>query len=140
MPYTIIPFEKQGIQGNAEKSKDITYPSVLVPSIIAHTDQKNDENTANSRKFLKNTAQQIYEDEVKKRCYESFTRAGGENNLIIFGKNVKEIFRFYKKLYDMDWRAMMKETLTTFLLLAILDKIWILQVRKKVEQTLNFFW
>jgi hypothetical protein len=52
---------------------------------------------ANSRKFLKNTAQQIYEDEVKKRCYESLTWAGGEN-LIIFGKNVQEIFRFYKEL------------------------------------------
>ncbi len=40
MPCTIIPFEKQGIQGNAEKVKDNTYASVLVPSIIAHTDQK----------------------------------------------------------------------------------------------------
>ncbi len=39
-------------------------------------------------KLLKNMAQQIYEDEVKKRCCKSLTRAGAEN-LIIFGKNVK---------------------------------------------------
>jgi hypothetical protein len=39
-PCTIIPFEKQGIQGNAEKFKDADYTSVLVPSIIAHTDPK----------------------------------------------------------------------------------------------------
>jgi hypothetical protein len=45
VPYTNIPFEKQGIQGNAEKFKDTTYASVLVPSIIAHTDQKKGENT-----------------------------------------------------------------------------------------------
>jgi hypothetical protein len=40
VPYTIIPLEKQGIQGNAEKFKDTTYTSVLLPSIIAHTDAK----------------------------------------------------------------------------------------------------
>jgi hypothetical protein len=40
VPYTIIPLEKQGIQGNAEKFKDTTYASVLVTSIIAHTDPK----------------------------------------------------------------------------------------------------
>jgi hypothetical protein len=45
VPYTIIPFEKQGIQGNAEKFKDATYASVLVPPIIAHMDQKKGENT-----------------------------------------------------------------------------------------------
>ncbi len=71
MPYTIIPFEKQVIQENAEKFKDTTYASVLVPSIIAHTDPKKKvkilmDDMTNSRKFLKNTAQQIYEDEVKK--------------------------------------------------------------------------
>ncbi len=62
---------------------------------------------ANSRKFLKNTAQQMYEDEVKKRCCKSLTWAGWEN-LIIFGKNVKEIFKFYEELHDRDWRAMMR--------------------------------
>jgi hypothetical protein len=40
VPYTIIPFEKQDIQANAEKLEDTTYTSVLVPSIIAHTDPK----------------------------------------------------------------------------------------------------
>jgi hypothetical protein len=40
VPYTIIPFEKQGIQGNAEKFKNTTYASVLVPSIIACKDPK----------------------------------------------------------------------------------------------------
>jgi hypothetical protein len=40
VPYTTIPFEKRGIQGNAEKFKDTNYTSVLVPSIIAHTDKK----------------------------------------------------------------------------------------------------
>jgi hypothetical protein len=92
---------------------------------------------ANSRKFLKNTAQQIYVDEVKKCCYKSLTRAGGEN-LIIFGKNIEEIFRFYKELHDRDWRAMMRETLPIFLLPAILNNTWISQVRKKVELKLNF--
>ncbi len=56
---------------------------------------------AKSRKFLKKMAQQIYEDEVEKCCCKSLTRAGGEN-LSIFGKNVKEIFRFYKELHDRD--------------------------------------
>jgi hypothetical protein len=73
VPYTIIPFEKQGIQGNVDKFKDTNYVSVLVPSIIAHTDPKEKVKMlmyamANSRKFLKNTAQQICEDEVKKHC------------------------------------------------------------------------
>ncbi len=45
VPYSIIPFEKQGIQGNAEKFKDTTYACVLVPSIIAHTNPKKIENT-----------------------------------------------------------------------------------------------
>jgi hypothetical protein len=45
VPYTSIPFVKQGIQGNAEKFKDTTYASVLAPSIIAHTDQKKGQNT-----------------------------------------------------------------------------------------------
>jgi hypothetical protein len=57
---------------------------------------------------------------------------------MIFGNNVKEYFRFYKELHDMDWRAMMRETSPIFLLPAILNKTWILQVRKKVEHTLNF--
>jgi hypothetical protein len=57
---------------------------------------------------------------------------------MIFGKNVKEIFRFYKELHDMDWKAMMRETSPIFLSPAILNKTWILQVRKKVEQPLNF--
>ncbi len=51
---------------------------------------------AKSRKFSKNMAQQIYEDEVKKHCYESLTRAGAEN-LMIFGNNVKDIFRFLQR-------------------------------------------
>jgi hypothetical protein len=44
VPYTSIPFEKQGIQRNAEKFKDTIYTSVLVSSIIAHTDPKKGEN------------------------------------------------------------------------------------------------
>jgi hypothetical protein len=44
VPYTIIPFEKQGIQGNAEKLKDTTYASVLFPSIVFHTDKKGENN------------------------------------------------------------------------------------------------
>jgi hypothetical protein len=94
--------------------------------------------TANSREFLKNTAQQIYEDEVKKCCYDSLTWVGAEI-LIIFGNNVKETFRLYGELHDMDWRTMMRETSPIFLLPTILNKIWILQVRKKVEHTLNFY-
>jgi hypothetical protein len=58
---------------------------------------------------------------------------------MIFGNNVKDFFRFYEELHDMDWRAMMRETSPIFLLPAILHKTWILQVRKKVEHTLNFF-
>jgi hypothetical protein len=38
----------------------------------------------------------------------------------------------------MDWRVMMRESLPMFLLPAILNKTWILQVRKKVEHKLNF--
>ncbi len=56
---------------------------------------------ANSRKFLKDTVQQIYEDEVKKCWCKYLTQAGGEN-LIIFGKNVKEIFIDFTKNY-MTW-------------------------------------
>jgi hypothetical protein len=40
VPYAIIPFEKHGIKGNAEKFKDTTYASIFVPSIIAPTDKK----------------------------------------------------------------------------------------------------
>ncbi len=78
----------------------------------------------------------MYEDEVKKRCYESLARAGAEI-LMIFGNNVKEVFRFYEELHDMDWRAIMREISPIFLLPAILNKTWIWQVRKKVDYTLN---
>jgi hypothetical protein len=129
VPYTNIPFEKQGIQENAEKLKAplmhlYEFHQLLLIQIKKKVNILIDA-MANSRRFLKNTAQQIYEDEVKKGCYESLTRAGAEN-LIIFGNNVKEIFRFYEELHDMDWRAMMRETLPIFLLPAILTKTWIL--------------
>jgi hypothetical protein len=57
---------------------------------------------------------------------------------MIFGNNVKDIFRCYKELHDMDWRLMMKEKLPIFLSPAILNKTWISQVKKKIEYTLNF--
>jgi hypothetical protein len=57
---------------------------------------------------------------AQQRCYESLTWAGAEN-LMIFGKNIKDNFRFYEELHDMDWRVMMRETLPIFLLPAILN-------------------
>jgi hypothetical protein len=64
-----------------------------------------------SGKFLKNRVQQIYKaiykDEVKKHCYKSLTQAG-EKKLMIFGNNVKDIFRYYRDFTDMDWRAKMR--------------------------------
>ncbi len=44
VPYTIIPFEKQGIQGNAEKFKDTTYASVFVLGRWAYRVQKKKKN------------------------------------------------------------------------------------------------
>jgi hypothetical protein len=82
VPYTITPFEKQGIQGNAEKSRTPLMHLYQFHQLLLIWIQKKVkilmDIMANSRKFLKNMAQQIYEDEVEKCCYESLTWAGAK--------------------------------------------------------------
>jgi hypothetical protein len=126
VPYTIIPFEKARHPG---KCREIQrhHLHICISSINnCSYRSKKGENTygchGKQQKVLKEYGTtKIFEDEVKKCCYQSLTWAGGEN-VIIFGKNVKENFRFYKEIHDRGWRAMMRETLPIFLLLAILNK------------------
>jgi hypothetical protein len=58
---------------------------------------------------------------------------GQEKKIDYLWKEYLNCFRFYKEVHYSDWRAMMSETLPIFLLPAILNKTWILQVRKKLN-------
>jgi hypothetical protein len=71
----MIPFEKKNIKKNAERFQHTQYACVLLPTLVVHMDpndriKKPMEAMLENRKFFKKTAQQMYEEEVKKRFFD----------------------------------------------------------------------
>ncbi len=69
----MIPFEVQRIWRNAEKFAGTQYANVLSPTLVNYDDQEEriaqlEESIKHNRKFIKTTAQKIYQEEVKIRC------------------------------------------------------------------------
>jgi hypothetical protein len=81
VPYTIIPFEKKDIRRHAERFEDTEYARVLFPALVVPTDQNERVETLmtamlDNRKFVKNMAQKIHEEEIKTCC--SYMNISGE--------------------------------------------------------------
>jgi hypothetical protein len=141
VPFTFIPFEKKDIKKNAEKFHDTEYARVLFPALIVRTDKNERVRTLmtlmlDNRKFIKDTAQKIYEDEIKTRF--SFMNIDKEVENLRLLDSAKAIWKYYENKHGTDWRSMMIETSPIFLSPAILNKTWISRVRTSAESTLQF--
>ncbi len=105
VPYTIIPFEKKDIQRHAERFKDTEYTRVLLPALVVRTDRNERVETLmtamlDNRKFVKNTAQKIYEEEIK-TC-SSYMNISGEVEKLRMLDSAKAIFKYYKERHGTD--------------------------------------
>ena len=141
VPYTIIPFEKKDIQRHAERFKDTEYARVLFPALVVRTNRNERVKTLitamlDNRKFVKNMAQKIHEEEIKTCC--SYMNISGEVEILRMLDSAKALVKYYKERHGVDWKSMMIETSPIFLFLAILNKTWISKVRSKAEFTLQF--
>jgi hypothetical protein len=87
-----------------------------------------------NRKFVKNTAQKIYEEEIKTSC--SYMNISGELENLRMLDSAKAIFKYHEERHGTDWKSMMIETSPIFLSPAILNKTLISKVRSKAEFTL----
>ncbi len=113
----------------------------MFPALVVHTDWNERVETLmtamlDNRKFVKNMAQKIYEEEIKTCC--SYMNTSGEVEKLQMLDSAKAIFKYYKERHGSDWKSMMIETSPIFLSLAILDKTCISKVRSKAELTLQF--
>jgi len=142
----MIPFEKKNITKNAERFINSEYANILIPTLVAYREpieriKRLSIVMLENRKFVKNAAQEIYEEEVKKRFHDILNNnklQEKRENFFPGEDNVKSIFGYYVERYDMDWRSMMKETSQIFLSPVILNKHWMIQVKAKVESRLNY--
>jgi hypothetical protein len=94
-----------------------------------------------NRKFLKNTAQQMHEKEVKKSFFDFLDNKlieGQVDKQLALDNSIKSIFRHYKERHTMDWKSMMREILPTLVSPAILNITWMIQVKKEAEDKLQF--
>ncbi len=71
----MIPYEKKNIQRNAERFQDTRYACVLLPTLVVCMDpndriKKHMVAMLENRKFFKKMAQQMHEEEVKKRFFD----------------------------------------------------------------------
>jgi hypothetical protein len=60
------------------------------------------------------------------------------NNYLTLDDSIKSFFRYYKEPHCMDWKSMMRETSPIFLSPAILNKSWMIQVKKIAKDQLQF--
>ncbi len=140
VPHTIIPFEKKDIRRHAERFEDTEYTRVLFPALVVCMDRNERVETLmtamlDNRKFVKNMAQKIYEEEINTRC--SYMNISGEEEKLRMLDSAKAIFKYYEVRHGTDWKSMMIETSPIFLSPAILNKTWISKVRSKAEFTLQ---
>jgi hypothetical protein len=144
--FTMIPFEKKNIQKNAEKFQHTQYACVLLLTLVVHTDPNNRikklmEVMLENRKFLKKPAQQMYEEEVKSCFFDLLDDKQIDvqvDHHLTQDNSIKPIFRYYEEQHSMDRKSMMRETSPIFLSPAILNKFWMIQVRKIAKEKLQF--
>jgi hypothetical protein len=142
----MIPFEKKNIQKNAERIQQTQYACVLLPTLVVHMDPNNRikklmEAMLENRKFFKKTAPQMYEEEVKKHFFDLSNKKlinVQEDNYLTLDDSIKSIFRLYKEQHSTEWKSMMRETLPVFISPAILNKSWMIWVKKIAEDQLQF--
>jgi hypothetical protein len=91
-----------------------------------------------NRKFFKKTTQQKYEEEVQRRFFDLSDEKLIDNIYLTFDDNIKSIFRYYEERHSTDWISMMRETSSIFLSPAILNKSWMIQVKKIAKDQLQF--
>ncbi len=75
----------------------------------------------------------MYEEEVKKCFFDLLDKKQIDvqvDNYLTLDDSIKSIFRYYKERHCTDWKSMMRETLPIFLSPAILNKSWMIQVKK----------
>jgi hypothetical protein len=92
-----------------------------------------------NRKFFIKTAQQMYEEEIKKRFFDLLVKKlieVQEDNYLTLDGSIKSIFRYYKEQHSTDWKSMMTATLPIFLSPAILNKFWMIWVKKIAKDQL----
>ena len=83
----------------------------------------------------------MYEDEVKKHFFDLLDKKlidVQEDNYPTLDDSIKSIFRYYEEQLCMDWKSMMRETSPIFLSPAILNKSWMIQVKKIAKGQLQF--
>ncbi len=77
----------------------------------------------------------MYEEEVKTRFFDLLDEKQIDVQVDHY---IKTIFRYYKEQHRTDWKSMMRETLPIFLSPAILNKFWMIKVKKIAEEKLQF--
>ena len=101
VPFTMIPFEKKNTRKNSERFQDTWYACALISAFVVHMDpndkiKKLMEAMLCNRKFLKLTAQQMYEEEVKKCVFdllEDTLIKGQIDKYLALNDTIKSIFR-----------------------------------------------
>ncbi len=85
----------------------------------------------------------MYEEEIKKCFFDLLVKKlieVQEDNYLTLDDSIKSIFRYYKEQHSTDWKSMMTETLLIFLSPAILNKSWMIWVKKIAKDQLQFAW
>jgi hypothetical protein len=82
----------------------------------------------------------MYEEEVKSCFFDLSDKKQIDiqvDHHLTYDDSIKSIFRYYKEQHCRDWKSMMRETSPIFLSPAILNKFWMIQVRKIAEEKLQ---
>jgi hypothetical protein len=83
----------------------------------------------------------MYEEEAKKSFFDLMDENlidVQEDNYLILDNSIKSMFRYYKEQHSTDWKSMMRETLPIFIPPAILNKSWMIWVKKIAKDQLQF--
>jgi hypothetical protein len=83
----------------------------------------------------------MYEEEVKRRFFDLSDQKEIDvqvDHYLTLDDSIKSIFRYYKEQHCTDWKSMMREMLPIFLSMAILNKFWMIKVKKIAKDQLQF--
>jgi hypothetical protein len=83
----------------------------------------------------------MYEEEVKRRFFDLLDKKQIDvqvDHHLTLDNSIKSIFRYYEEQHCMDWKSIIRETLPIFLSPAILNKSWMIQVKKLAKELLQF--
>jgi hypothetical protein len=82
----------------------------------------------------------MYEEEVKKCSFDLSDKKlidVQEDNYLTLGNRIKSIFRYYEEEHSTDWKSMMRETSPICIPPAILNKSWMIWVKKIAKDQLQ---